>query len=80
MNCPRCGKEMVVQGAKAVCGSCRISTAVAKAAPVSKVVPAPVVTPETSTEIDPDDIEEGSANADGFFEKGNQEPDKENKE
>ena len=74
MNCPLCGKEMAVQGEKAVCGSCSISTAVAKA------VPAPKATPETSNEIDPDNIEEKSANADGFSEKDNQEPDKEAKE
>lgn len=74
MNCPRCGKEMVVHGEKVVCAGCRISSPVAAAAPT------PETTPETSKEIDPDDIEEESAIADGFSEEDNKEPDEEAKE
>jgi len=80
MNCPRCGREMVIQGEQALCRACRISTVVEKTVPVVSPPQVSKETPDTSIEIDPDDIEEGSANADGFPKEVNQVPDKEAEE
>jgi len=80
MNCPRCGKELVAQGNLAVCGVCRVSVGLVeeKTAPVQ--VSEPESTPDTSNEIDPDEVLEESASAEGFPEEGNQESEEEAKE
>lgn len=79
MNCPRCGKEMVVAQGKATCDKCRMSVSVAES-PKAVPAPAPAPVPETSNEVDPDEIEEESAPAEGFPEEDDQKSGEEAKE
>jgi len=70
MNCPRCGKDMVISEDRAYCRTCRISVggtsekSVPAETPTKKEDP---VEPEPEIEVDPEEIEtEASADAEGF--------------
>ena len=73
MNCPRCDKELVAQGNLGVCGTCRVSVALVEEKAALAQVSESESTPDTSNEIDPDEVLEESASAEVFPEEDNQE-------